>query len=390
MNNLIHRLFIIVFLFNCAGNIQNKSKKSSQKKIEYKAIPQINEAGNFGINVLLNLPNTLFVFQKNNNKFKANYQISIAVLDSSGKQITHLSWKENKIVDYFEETRTEAKSISTGYFFKLLPNNKYAFSILIEDLDSKYKWNKKLPLKNYSKDFLSPIFVLNNENFGGNIIPSKSEDINIQISYQFSNFDSDSLFLVTAYNNEEIVIEDSLYLKNNSNIINYKLILSEYWSGELDVQFKYKDHNEYLKLILPGTNSEYWNDINTTIRIMTYILSTSEIREVRDLPKNDKVIFIKDYWKSMDPTPNTEQNEVMNEFFQRVDYATTNFSEIGPGWQSDRGRIYILFGPPDHIEIVNQNNQGYKYEIWHYNSGKQFIFIDEGMFGNYRLHREIN
>ena len=42
------------------------------------------------------------------------------------------------------------------------------------------------------------------------------------------------------------------------------------------------------------------------------------------------------------------------------------------------------------VELANQNNQGYKYEIWHYPSGKQFIFIDEGMFGNFRLYREIN
>ena len=123
---------------------------------------------------------------------------------------------------------------------------------------------------------------------------------------------------------------------------------------------------------------------------MSYILTAKEIRELKDLSKNEKIVFIKNYWKTMDPTPATEKNELMNEFFDRVQYSSNNFAEFGPGWQSDRGRIFILYGPPEHVEISNQNNQGYKYEIWHYPSGKQFIFLDEGMFGNYRLYREVN
>ena len=82
----------------------------------------------------------------------------------------------------------------------------------------------------------------------------------------------------------------------------------------------------------------------------------------------------------MDPTPKTEQNEVMEEFFDRVEYTSSNFPELGPGWQSDRGRVYILYGPPEHVELANQNSQGYKYEIWHYPSGKQFILIINTMF----------
>ena len=123
---------------------------------------------------------------------------------------------------------------------------------------------------------------------------------------------------------------------------------------------------------------------------MSYIFTSKEYRQVRNLSKKEKVAFVKDYWEKLDPTPETELNEVMDEFFQRIEFSSTNFSELGPGWQSDRGRVYIIFGPPEHIEMTNQNNQGYKYIIWHYPLGKQFIFIDEGMFGNYRLFREIN
>ncbi|MAJ44834.1 MAG: hypothetical protein CMF96_08865 [Candidatus Marinimicrobia bacterium] len=392
MSKLFQILFIALFLFNCSGNLQNKRKISNHKKIEYKAIPRIDQNDNYGIHILLNLPNTLFVFQKSKNHFIANYQISIAILDSSNSQIKHHSWKGIKKVDFFEETRTEAKSISIGHFFPIEPN-KYSFSILIEDLDSKYRWNKKIPLRNYSKDFLSPILVSQNKSelkFEGATIPEKTDNINLKVSYHFSNIDIDSLLYITCYNDKKIVLKDSLTINQHSNIINYNMKLSEYWLGELEIQFDYMDISENLKLNLPGNNSRYWKDINTTAKIMTYILSSSEIRELKTLSKKEKILFLKNYWKTIDPTPNTEQNEIMNEFFERVDYVSNNFAEIGPGWQSDRGRTYILFGPPEHIEITNQNNQGYKFEIWHYNSGKQFIFIDEGILGNYRLYREIN
>ena len=123
---------------------------------------------------------------------------------------------------------------------------------------------------------------------------------------------------------------------------------------------------------------------------MGYIFTSSEYRKVQKLSKKEKITFVKNYWEELDPTPNTEINEIMNEFFSRIEFTNLNFSELGPGWQSDRGRIYIIFGQPQHIEISNENNQGYKYIIWHYPSGKQFIFIDECLFGNYRLFREIN
>ena len=44
----------------------------------------------------------------------------------------------------------------------------------------------------------------------------------------------------------------------------------------------------------------------------------------------------------------------------------------------------------EQIEKIQKNAEGYSYEIWYYTDGKKFVFIDEGLFGNYRLLREIN
>ena len=67
--------------------------------------------------------------QKNDEKFEANYQLSLAILDSNKNQIQHHSWQETKSVSFFEETRSEAESISTGHFFNV-NSGKYSISIL--------------------------------------------------------------------------------------------------------------------------------------------------------------------------------------------------------------------------------------------------------------------
>jgi len=60
--------------------------------------------------------------------------------------------------------------------------------------------------------------------------------------------------------------------------------------------------------------------------------------------------FIDAFWSRRDPTPDTYDNEYKDEHYRRIAYANDHFSADAPGWSSDRGRIYIRYGPPDKIE----------------------------------------
>jgi GWxTD domain-containing protein len=60
--------------------------------------------------------------------------------------------------------------------------------------------------------------------------------------------------------------------------------------------------------------------------------------------------FIEAFWQRRDPTPDTEENEYKEEHYQRIAYANEHFAAGVPGWKTDRGRIYIVFGKPDEIE----------------------------------------
>ncbi|MGZ4816345.1 MAG: GWxTD domain-containing protein [Terriglobales bacterium] len=118
--------------------------------------------------------------------------------------------------------------------------------------------------------------------------------------------------------------------------------------------------------------------------------------------------FIEQFWLRRDPTPDTIENEYKEEHYRRIAYANEHFAAGKPGWKTDRGRIYVMFGPPDEIDahpsggLYNrpQDEGGgttstYPFEDWRYRyletlsgSQKQEViieFVDTCMCNDYHM-----
>jgi GWxTD domain-containing protein len=114
--------------------------------------------------------------------------------------------------------------------------------------------------------------------------------------------------------------------------------------------------------------------------------------------------FIEAFWQRRDPTPDTEENEYKEEHYQRIAYANEHFAAGIPGWKTDRGRIYIMYGKPDEIdshpsggsyerpmEEGGGETSTFPFEDWRYryldNIGQEIIieFVDTCMCGEYRM-----
>ena len=106
--------------------------------------------------------------------------------------------------------------------------------------------------------------------------------------------------------------------------------------------------------------------------------------------------FIEDFWKKRDPTPGTEANENRMEYERRIEYVERFFKERigkGRGWDSDRGKVYLLLGEPDERStqqgtIIDRFGQPKRVlqEVWIYNYHRlQLFFSDADGFGVYRL-----
>lgn len=139
----------------------------------------------------------------------------------------------------------------------------------------------------------------------------------------------------------------------------------------------------YWKLV-PNTST----DIDLALNQMVYILHPDSLSYYLDADLESKQAFFKRFWDERDPNPETKKNELMDEYFKRINYANENYGGLATdGWLTDRGRILIKFGPPDDIERHPFELETRPYEIWRYYSlRKVFLFQDYTGFGDFRLH----
>ena len=118
----------------------------------------------------------------------------------------------------------------------------------------------------------------------------------------------------------------------------------------------------------------------------------------------EKEQFIEQFWHRRDPDLTTSSNEFKEEHYRRIAYTVERFSSGAPGWKTDRGRIYIMHGPPDHIDPHPSGGtyersiyEGggftatYPFEVWRYRyiegvgSDIELEFVDPSWSGEYRL-----
>ncbi len=120
---------------------------------------------------------------------------------------------------------------------------------------------------------------------------------------------------------------------------------------------------------------------------MLYITSRDRINELLKIEDQQKKYDrFMEFWKSKDPTPETEENELMDEYYSRVEYANEHFATYQEGWKTDMGMVFIILGPPNNVERRPFNYNSPAYEIWEYYAlNRSFIFVDYTGFGDYRL-----
>jgi GWxTD domain-containing protein len=136
-----------------------------------------------------------------------------------------------------------------------------------------------------------------------------------------------------------------------------------------------------------------------------WIITDEERSAFRQLSNDEeRDQFIEAFWQRRDPTPDTIENEFKEEHYRRIAYANEHFAAGIPGWKTDRGRMYIMYGPADEIESHPSggtyerpmeegggSTSTYPFEDWRYRYiegiGQEVIieFVDTCMCGDYHM-----
>ena len=119
-----------------------------------------------------------------------------------------------------------------------------------------------------------------------------------------------------------------------------------------------------------------------------YIITKQEKKIFLNLPPEERDAFIKEFWEKRDPTPETDYNEFKDTYYSRIEEANQMFSRgQSDGWLRDRGRIFILLGPPEHRMQYPRGptQEGVPTEIWYYGP-YPIMFTDDYFSGEYHLY----
>ena len=133
--------------------------------------------------------------------------------------------------------------------------------------------------------------------------------------------------------------------------------------------------------------AEHIRDLDEAVAQLQYIAKGKDLRYIRaGKTEGERLARFEAFWEKRDPTPGTERNEKMEEYYYRVAHANRQYGSQTEGWKTDRGQVAVLFGDPDAVERHPYNFDAKPYEVWYYyRLGRRFIFVDDSGFGDYDL-----
>jgi GWxTD domain-containing protein len=136
-----------------------------------------------------------------------------------------------------------------------------------------------------------------------------------------------------------------------------------------------------------------------------WIITDEELSAFKKLANNsERDVFIEGFWQRRDPTPDTAENEYKEEHYRRIAYANEHYAAGMPGWRTDRGRIYVMYGPPTSIdshpmggpyqrpaEEGGGSTSTFPFEVWRYRYLEgigqeiEIEFVDDCSCGAYEM-----
>jgi GWxTD domain-containing protein len=362
------------------------------------------------VTVFMQILNDDLTFLSEDSGFVAKLEIQVSILKNEQIVQSKIFDKQFLETDF---TNTNSRKINNNIPVKFyLSPGKYTFVIQFKDLQSGRRLKRAYEIE--LTDISQQTLVMSDVLFFSRVLGQDGKLIPAEEPNLLHNFTDESPNIYARF---------QLYVQDLSKpiVIKYQLITVENLvENEFTYRLKPPAHifTQWIKIkkeslersqytvkfeVRQGktvqTRSQYisffWTDAPGTIRSLDqaidqlrYVVPGDTLKKYRNASLDEKKVFFTRFWKMLDPDPSTAKNELMDEYYKRVNYANLHFSTAGRlGWKTDRGRIYIKFGPPDEIENYPSQMNSYPMQIWrYYNLRKEFVFIDRTGLGDYQLH----
>ncbi|MEX2282423.1 MAG: GWxTD domain-containing protein [Gemmatimonadota bacterium] len=360
----------------------------------------------------LSLPASALRFQRDADGFIGEYRVVISFLRDSVviKRVEH---RENVRVGSFAETGRTEESIIFQDVIALTPG-KYNVQVQANDGFSSRGFRGRdtleVPAYDEQRRLAVPIVVYQAEGRAHrgarpdfivnarNTVPYGAEVPRIYLELYHARGGQEVHLRILNERNEPVWQQQTTFAAG-SDSLRYAIV--DVPTGSLPLGRLWLEAStagasaELIRSPLLITISDQWMVANfdEVLRFVNYIAHPAELDSLRTATETERLSRWDQFWQRRDPLTSTPVNEFREEFFQRVRFATEHFNESGrPGWETDRGEVYIVLGQPDQVadrfigrEVGTEANA----VEWIYENAAggqlQLLFVDRAGFGRFEL-----
>lgn len=341
------------------------------------------------------------IFIRTDSSYSAHYQLSINLYSEKGtsesrytkifdRQITVTKYSQTLSVNTFDSLRDRI----------IVKPGKYFMAFRLLDLNTNVTSSKEIEydLRDFSHDSVSISDVVvcdSSDTASVGVIRSPKAFAEFYITYK--NVPTKISLHLIAKSTEAPTSIDTVYELNQISKVQYyqlSVTVSNLTAATYDLRVSVRnDFAETLFMIPRNKLLPALAEPDRETGPLIYIMTSGQYDSLNNAPSQEREKKLKDFWLVRSQRDTTVGEAMEKEFYKRVEAANERFG-MAPmsGWETDRGRIYILCGKPDRIE--NHSNSfsagpaasSAPYEVWYYDSLKlRFVFVDEFRNGNYRL-----
>jgi len=372
-------------------------------------------SGKGRLDIYIQVPYPEIKFVKEGEQYVGRIELSATVLTQEKQELWQTSQTvELRLKDF---TQTISHRLSTLKRFSTdLLSGKYELLLQIADNASKKiaAFHKSVVVKDFSTDSLavSDLMLVHRMDVDGtrkNIVPNLTgalakESNGFYLFFEIYNrIQLDSIQLLCKFINQkkEVISQrvTSEALSGNRTQITWQIDTPALAAGQYVFLIEATGDTKVNPAVMVYASSSR----TCLVRIKDLPLTVTDIDKATDqlqyIAKGSEIDYIKEaatqeerqkrfleFWAKRDPDPKTSRNELMEEYYARVAYANKNFIQYMEGWKTDRGMVLIRFGSPQNVDRHPFESESKPYEIWYYyDQNREFIFVDETGFGDYRL-----
>jgi GWxTD domain-containing protein len=356
----------------------------------------------------------LLQFVRQDSVFKAQYELTLAVKNEMDETVAGKIQNKTLKTLHYSVTNSRSRFSETRFDLSLAPGEYTLFlELLDKETDSPHRYVDKVRIPDYfnapltATDLLffhTPEHEIPSVRKHFPAIPPIRSQSDTSFFAKFFIAGADTLSRVRIDykildHQSTPILTDSSYLQREERIQPVNILINQDLTfGQYTFQITVSTDMERIErskilYIRWGTHPSIMPSIERAVDMLQYIMPRSEWRTLKDLPPKEQEQQLENFWKERDPTPDTRENELEDEFYSRIAFANQYFSlwkDAVDGWMTDRGKVYIIYGAPSNVERpYSPTGERGRYEIWYYSHlQKRFVFLDRYDSEDYRLISE--